>query len=168
MKKLSFLVLLFIAAACSTESYEEDSALQNNVSKKSIPSSIGTSDTSNFSSAISKFDISNEGQKLLISSINEILRLKQEGASYEEVHAYMVEFQTKVMASNISSKEKEILLPSLSLLQYDTYASTEADDGGRKDRDWELSVGTFKVTSFGTSENFSNTTLNSESFPATE
>lgn len=157
MRKLSFLALFFIVAACSTDSSEEGSGLQTNVSNKIVPSIIGASGSSNLSSAISQLGISSESQKLLLSSVNEIVRLKQAGASYEEVHAYRVDFKNKVMASTISSKEKEVLLPSLSIVQYDIYA-TEA--GGRKDRDWELSVGNFIVRSNTTPVSSSDTVVN--------
>lgn len=161
MRKLSFFVLFFVVAACSTESSEEGSALQNHISKKIFPASIGVSNTSNFTSAISQLELSSEGQNLLTTLLNEILKLKKEGATYEEVHAYLVDFQNKVMASNISSNEKEAILPSLSVVQYDFYASTEAD-GGRKDRDWELSVGNFKVTGNSTTESTSDTIVNTD------
>lgn len=139
-------MLLLIAAACTTDPSEVNSLEQNNVSKKMLAGIVGTSDSSIVLSAISELAVSAESQRLLSSTVNEILRLKQEGATYVEVNAYMVNFENKVKGSNISSNEKEILLSTLSLVQYDIYATTEEDGGGRKDRDWELSVGTFKVT----------------------
>lgn len=161
MRKLSFLVLLFVAAACSTESYDDGSVSQGNVSKKIEPAMIGASGASNISSAISQLKISGESQSLLLSSIDGIVRLKQEGATYEVVHALMVDFENKVMASTISNEEKEILLSSFSIAQYDIYASTEEDGGGRKDRDWELLVANFIVTT-STPESSSDAVVNAE------
>lgn len=96
--------------------------------------------------ALSQSGLSSGAQSLLLNCITGLLYLKEQDASYDEAYAYLVNFESAVQASNLSSDEKEILLSTLSIVRYDIYNSSARK---KKDRDWELSVGNFMATAYG-------------------
>ena len=107
----------------------------------------------NLNLAISQSGLSSEAQSLLINCITGLLYLKEQDASYDEAYAYLVNFESAVLASILSPDEKEILLSTLSIVRYDIY---NASARKKKDRDWELSVGNFMATTYGAKKSLPN------------
>jgi hypothetical protein len=103
--------------------------------------------------SISQSGLSSGAQSLLLNCINGLLYLKAQDASYDEAYAYLVNFEASVLASNLSSYEKEILLSTLSIVRYDIYNTSARK---KKDRDWELSVGNFMATTYGAKKSMPN------------
>lgn len=222
MRNLSFIAVLLIGTACSTEANEESYAVQDHTTKKTgqsfdtvsnssnpydnigetylsmldsyhavqpepgtssevvalletIGGNIGfiTSDYSpepllsidtvqqlsinDLSLAISQSGLSGQAQSFLLNCITGLLELKQQDAAYEEAYAFLVNFESAVSASDLSSVEKEILLSTLSIVRYDIY---NASARKKKDRDWELSVGNFMATAYGARESLPNAIIN--------
>lgn len=223
MRNLSFLLLLLMSTACSTDTAEEinatqNRAVQNHGTKKTglasntvsnaanpydhigetylslldhyesvdpkpesssevmelletiggnigflssdyTPESLLSIDTvqqlsiDNLNLALSQSGLSSEAQALLLNCITGLLELKEQDAAYDEAYACLVSFESSVLASNLSSVEKQILLSTLSIVRYDIYNTSARE---KKDRDWELSVGNFMATTYGAKQSLPN------------
>ncbi|SEP06628.1 hypothetical protein [Flavobacterium sp. fv08] len=132
---------------------EDMNILTSDYNPVSLPTVSNADQYTDYSQAVAELGLSIQAQDLLITCIEGLLDLKQQDATYEEAYVYLVSFESAVSASSLSSEEKEILLSTLSIVRYDIYNSSGRK---KKDRDWELSVGSFIATTEAAEESLPN------------
>jgi len=108
---------------------------------------------SNIDDALTGLNVSASGKALLISTVNELILLKNLDASYDAVYTSLINQEQTVLHSALSPHDTEVLLTTFSIVRYSIYNKSRRK---RKDRDWELSVGNVIATAYGAVASRSN------------
>jgi hypothetical protein len=87
--------------------------------------------------AIANSSITSEAKRSLCGFMNTVLLWKND--DFAKIYQSIISYESSVITNpQFSSEDKRIILTASSITRYSLY-----DDTGRKDKDWEASVGNF-------------------------